>query len=75
MAIGALLIDLTGGRIETHFLDVFGSLAFLCGVPLFRRLWSRRSLVVPSSNHRAEPLRPVVFGVSVASMLAPPSTC
>ena len=36
MAIGALLIHLTGGRIETHF-HVFGSLAFL-GVR-DRRCW------------------------------------
>ena len=32
MLIGALLIHLTGGRIETHF-HVFGSLAFLAVLP------------------------------------------
>lgn len=49
MLIGALLIHLTGGRIETHFL-IFGSLAFLA----FYRDWRvvvTASLVVTADHY------------------------
>ena len=50
MCMGALLIHLTGGRIETHF-HIFGSLAFLA----FYRDW--RVLVPATARRRRGPRR------------------
>jgi two-component system, sensor histidine kinase and response regulator len=70
MAIGALLIHLTGGRIETHF-HVFGSLAFLSA---YRdpKVLATATLVVLVDHVARSLLWPAsVFGVSVASLWRP----
>jgi two-component system sensor histidine kinase/response regulator len=66
MLIGALLIHLTGGRIETHF-HVFGSLAFLAFYRDWRVLVS--ATVVAAADHfvRGVWWPQSVFGVLVAS--------
>ena len=70
MAIGALLIHLTGGRIETHF-HVFGSLAFLAA---YRdpKVLATATLVVLVDHVARSVLWPAsVFGVTVASIWRP----
>lgn len=66
MLLGALLIHLTGGRIETHFY-VFGSLAFLA----FYRDWRviLTATVVVAADHfiRGQFFPQSVFGVATAS--------
>ena len=65
MLVSALLIHLTGGRIETHF-HVFGSLAFLA----FYRDW--RVLISASSTVALDHyLRGVYWPASVYGVLAP----
>ncbi len=65
MLISALLIHLTGGRIETHF-HVFGSLAFLC----FYRDWTVYipATLVVAVDHT---LRGLFFPQSVYGVLDP----
>ena len=70
MAIGALLIHLTGGRIETHF-HVFGSLAFLAA---YRdpKVLATATLVVLVDHVARSLLWPAsVFGVTIASVWRP----
>jgi hypothetical protein len=63
MLMGALLIHLTGGRIETHF-HVFGSLAFLS----FYRDWR---VLVPATVVVAKTMREVVKAIKHAAMEPP----
>ena len=70
MGIGALLIHLTGGRIETHF-HVFGSLAFLSA---YRdpKVLATATLVVLVDHVARSLLWPAsVFGVTAASLWRP----
>ncbi len=61
MLIGALLIHLTGGRIETHF-HVFGSLAFLAFYRDWRVLFSATLVVVADHTLRGFFYPESVFG-------------
>jgi len=70
MAIGALLIHLTGGRIETHF-HVFGSLAFLAAYRDPKVLVTATLVVLVDHVVRSVLWPASVFGVSVASMWRP----
>ena len=66
MLMGALLIDLTGGRIETHF-HIFGSLAFLAFYRDWRVLVSASAVVVVDHMVRGAFWPQSVFGVLTAS--------
>src|SRR5205807_723871 len=66
MLMGALLIHLTGGRIETHF-HVFGSLAFLAFYRDWRVLLSASAVVAADHFLRGLFWPQSVFGVLVAS--------
>ena len=66
MLIGALLIHLTGGRIETHF-HVFGSLAFLAFYRDWRVLITASTLVAVDHLVRGVWWPQSVFGVLTAS--------
>ena len=67
MLMGALLIHLTGGRIETHF-HVFGSLAFLAFYRDWRVLRARPPIVVAADHCLRGMFWPQsVYGVLVAS--------
>jgi len=66
MLMGALLIHLTGGRIETHF-HVFGSLAFLAFYRDWRVLISATVVVAVDHSVRGLFWPQSVFGVLVAS--------
>jgi signal transduction histidine kinase len=66
MLIGALLIHLTGGRIETHF-HVFGSLAFLAFYRDWRVLITASALVAVDHLVRGAWWPQSVFGVLNAS--------
>jgi signal transduction histidine kinase/DNA-binding response OmpR family regulator len=66
MLIGALLIHLTGGRIETHF-HVFGSLAFLAFYRDWRVLVSASAVVTIDHLIRGIWWPQSVFGVLAAS--------
>jgi PAS domain S-box-containing protein len=66
MLMGALLIHLTGGRIETHF-HVFGSLAFLAFYRDWRVLLSATVVVAVDHSVRGLFWPQSVFGVLVAS--------
>jgi signal transduction histidine kinase/DNA-binding response OmpR family regulator len=66
MLMGALLIHLTGGRIETHF-HVFGSLAFLAIYRDWRVLISASAVVALDHFLRGLFWPQSVFGVAVAS--------
>jgi PAS domain S-box-containing protein len=66
MLMGALLIHLTGGRIETHF-HVFGSLAFLAFYRDWRVLISATVVVAVDHCVRGLFWPQSVFGVLVAS--------
>jgi len=61
MLVSALLIDLTGGRIETHF-HIFGSLAFLAFYRDWRVLVSATSVVAIDHFLRGEYWPQSVFG-------------
>jgi two-component system sensor histidine kinase/response regulator len=65
MLLGALLIHLTGGRIETHF-HVFGSLAFLAFYRDWRVLVSASAVVAADHFLRGLFWPQSVFGVLVA---------
>ncbi|HEV8335786.1 MAG TPA: response regulator [Candidatus Polarisedimenticolia bacterium] len=66
MLFGALLIHLTGGRIETHFF-VFGSLAFLAFYRDWRVILSATLVVVVDHFARGLLWPQSVYGVLVAS--------
>jgi len=66
MLMGALLIHLSGGRIETHF-HVFGSLAFLAFYRDWRVLLSASTVVALDHMLRGEFWPESVFGTPVAS--------
>src|SRR6266536_1322680 len=66
MLMGALLIHLTGGRIETHF-HVFGSLAFLAFYRDWRVMVSATLVVAGDHFLRGAYWPQSVFGVAVAS--------
>ncbi|HWI17656.1 MAG TPA: response regulator [Vicinamibacterales bacterium] len=66
MLAGALLIHLTGGRIETHF-HVFGSLAFLAFYRDYRVLIPATAVVVGDHLIRGLFFPESVFGVITAS--------
>lgn len=66
MLMGALLIDLTGGRIETHF-HVFGSLAFLAFYRDWRVLVTASAVVAVDHFIRGVWWPGTVFGVFVSS--------
>ncbi len=66
MVMGALLIHLTGGRIETHF-HVFGSLAFLAIYRDWRVLITASTVVALDHFLRGMFWPYSVFGVSVSS--------
>ena len=66
MLMGALLIHLTGGRIETHF-HVFGSLAFLAFYRDWRVLISASAVVAVDHLLRGMFWPQSVFGVLAAS--------
>jgi two-component system sensor histidine kinase/response regulator len=66
MLLGALLIHLTGGRIETHF-HVFGSLAFLAFYRDWRVLLSASAVVALDHLLRGILWPQSVYGVLVAS--------
>jgi signal transduction histidine kinase len=66
MLVGALLIHLTGGRIETHF-HVFGSLAFLAFYRDWRVLITASTLVALDHLLRGIWWPQSVFGVLTAS--------
>lgn len=66
MLIGALLIHLTGGRIETHF-HVFGSLAFLAFYRDWRVMVSATIIVMVDHMIRGIYWPQSVFGVLTAS--------
>ncbi len=70
MLAGALLIHLTGGRIETHF-HVFGSLAFLAFYRDWRVLVSATIVVAADHFVRGIWWPQSVFGVLVASPWRP----
>ena len=70
MAIGALLIHLTGGRIETHF-HVFGSLAFLAAYRDPKVLVTATLVVLVDHVARSLLWPASVFGVTAASMWRP----
>jgi two-component system sensor histidine kinase/response regulator len=70
MAIGALLIHLTGGRIETHF-HVFGSLAFLSAYRDPRVLATATLVVLIDHVARGILFPASVFGVTAASFWRP----
>ena len=67
MLIGALLIHLTGGRIETHF-HVFGSLAFLAFYRDWRVLVTGSAVVAIDHLLRGMFFPASVFGVLSASL-------
>ncbi len=66
MLLGALLIHLTGGRIETHF-HVFGSLAFLSFYRDWKVLISASMVVVLDHVLRGIFFPQSIFGIAVAS--------
>ncbi|MBL8793933.1 MAG: hypothetical protein JNM56_08510, partial [Planctomycetia bacterium] len=66
MLLGALLIHLSGGRIETHF-HVFGSLAFLAFYRDWRVLLSSSAVVALDHMLRGAFWPESVFGTPVAS--------
>jgi two-component system sensor histidine kinase/response regulator len=66
MLLGALLIHLTGGRIETHF-HVFGSLAFLAFYRDWRVLVTASAVVAGDHFLRGWLWPQSVFGILVAS--------
>ena len=66
MLMGALLIHLTGGRLETHF-HVFGSLAFLAFYRDWRVLISASAVVAADHFFRGLFWPRSVYGVLVAS--------
>ena len=70
MGIGALLIHLTGGRIETHF-HVFGSLAFLSAYRDPKVLATATLVVLVDHVTRGVLWPSSVFGVTVASFWRP----
>jgi signal transduction histidine kinase/CheY-like chemotaxis protein/HPt (histidine-containing phosphotransfer) domain-containing protein len=67
MLIGALLIHVTGGRIETHF-HVFGSLAFLAFYRDWRVLVTASVVVAADHLVRGMWLPQSVYGVAIASI-------
>jgi two-component system sensor histidine kinase/response regulator len=70
MGIGALLIHLTGGRIETHF-HVFGSLAFLSAYRDPKVLATGTLVVLVDHLVRGVVWPASVFGVTAASFWRP----
>jgi PAS domain S-box-containing protein len=66
MLMGALLIDLTGGRIETHF-HVFGSLAFLAFYRDWRVLLPATLVVVLDHSLRGTLWPESIYGVVSAT--------
>ena len=66
MLFGALLIHLTGGRIETHF-HIFGSLAFLATYRDWRVLITASAVVVVDHFFRGHFWPQSIFGVQVVS--------
>lgn len=70
MLYSALLIHLTGGRIETHF-HVFGSLAFLAGYRDWKVLVPASAVVAVDHFARSILWPESVFGVLVASPWRP----
>lgn len=66
MLIGALLIHLTGGRIETHF-HIFGSLAFLTVYRDWRVLITASAVVAADHILRGNLWPQSIFGVNVVS--------
>jgi len=68
MLMSALLIHLTGGRIETHF-HIFGSLAFLAFYRDYRVLFTATVIVAFDHSLRGMFWPESVFGVSIASNL------
>ena len=70
MAIGALLIHLTGGRIETHF-HVFGSLAFLSAYRDPKVLATATIVVLVDHVTRGILWPASVFGVTAVSIWRP----
>ena len=73
MLTSALLIHLTGGRIETHF-HVFGSLAFLAFYRDWKVLATATAVVAADHAFRGLYWPQSVFGVLAASPLAGSST-
>ena len=67
MLMGALLIDVTGGRIETHFY-IFGSLAFLAFYRDWRVIITATVVVLADHVARGVLLPASVFGVAHASV-------
>jgi two-component system sensor histidine kinase/response regulator len=63
MLMSGLLIDLTGGRIETHF-HIFGSLAFLAFYRDWRVLVTATAVVVADLSLRGIYFPPSIFGVA-----------
>ena len=70
MAIGALLIHLTGGRIETHF-HVFGSLAFLSAYRDPKVLATATIVVLVDHVARGALWPYSVFGIDTATLWRP----
>ena len=66
MIINSLLIDLTGGRIETHFL-IFGSLAFLAFYRDWRILVTASAITAADHFLRGVILPQSIYGVDVVS--------
>ncbi len=66
MAMGALLIHLTGGRIETHF-HIFGSLAFLAVYRDWRVLMTASAVVVADHVLRGYYWPQSIFGAPTAA--------
>jgi signal transduction histidine kinase/CheY-like chemotaxis protein/HPt (histidine-containing phosphotransfer) domain-containing protein len=66
MAIAGLLIDLTGGRIETHFL-IFGSLAFLAFYQDWRVLVTASAVTAADHILRGILLPRTMYGVDIVS--------
>jgi two-component system sensor histidine kinase/response regulator len=66
MSMGALLIHLTGGRIETHF-HVFGSLAFLAVYRDWRVLMTASAVVVADHVLRGYYWPESIFGTPAAT--------
>ena len=70
MAVGGLLIHLTGGRIETHF-HVFGSLAFLSAYRDPKVLGTASLVVLADHVARGLFFPHSVFGAAIASVWRP----
>ncbi|MFO0864755.1 MAG: PAS domain S-box protein [Gemmataceae bacterium] len=68
MAIGALLIHVTGGRIETHF-HVFGSLAFLAFYRDWKVLVTASSVAIADHVLRGALWPASIYGISTVSNL------